>query len=445
MPTFDNIIIGAGPGGYHLAADLASKGESVMVVERRELGGTCLNRGCIPTKCLCATASAAMSARSAAVLGVETGKIKINFPTAVARMKQVMDGLRQGVSSILTGCQTITGNATLVEPKTTTSVAAAVKVGDEIYDATKRIIIATGSRPAVLPIPGADIAITSDDALALDSLPESMVIVGGGVIGMEFASIFAALGVKITVIEFCKEILPPFDPELAKRLRSTLSRRGIDIIVGAAVKRLDRENNRVIVTYEGKRGEATIEADKVIMAVGRRPVVPEGLEKIGVKLTPKGFIEVDELMQTSIPGIYAIGDVNGLSMLAHSAYAHGRVVAENDASLFNRDCVPSIVFTEPEVAMVGPTAAELQSRGEEITIVKRPFASNGKAQAMGHSDGVLKLVTRASDGILLSATIIGPHAADLIAEATLHVAAHTPLSKIPDTIHAHPTLSEIFC
>ena len=440
--VFDNIVIGAGPGGYRLAADLAAKGESVAIVERDRLGGTCLNRGCIPTKCLAATASANLAVLSAPKLGIEPFDVCINFPAAVERMRSVMDGLRDGVSSVLGKCQVINGDAGLTRLD---SGSVAVKVGDETYEAAKRIIIATGSRPAVLPIPGAELAMTSDEALSLETLPASMVIVGGGVIGMEFASIFSALGVKVTVIEFCKEILPPFDSEVAKRLRTTLSRRGIDIITSAAVKSLVPNGDLIAVTYEGKRGEAVVEAEKVIMAVGRRPVLPDGLEEAGIKLTPKGFIEVDDMMRTSVPGIYAVGDVNGLSMLAHSAYAHGRVVAEEDPGLFNRDCVPSIVFTEPEVAMVGPTAAELQARGEDVTIIKRPFASNGKAQAMGHADGVLKMVARAGDGVLLSATIMGPHAADLIAEATLHVSYGTPVSKIPRTIHAHPTLSEIFC
>ncbi len=441
MPKVDNIIIGAGPGGYHLASELTAKGESVIVAERDNLGGTCLNRGCIPTKCLCASASAALAARSASSLGVNVGEVKIDFAKTSARMNEVMDDLRQGVASLLAGCTVINGNAMLVKSRE----SIAVQVGEETYEATKHIVIATGSRPAILQVEGAELAITSDKALSLESLPESMAIIGGGVIGMEFASAFSALGVKVTVIEFCKEILPPFDAEIAKRLRTTLSRRGIDILVNSAVKRLAEHDGKITVTYEGKRGEATVEADAVMMAVGRKPVVPDGAEEVGIKLTSKGFIEVDGHMQTSVPGIYAIGDVNGLSMLAHSAYAHGRVVAGDDPALFNRDCVPSVVFTEPEVAMVGPTAAELQARGEEISVIKRPLASNGKAKAMGHSDGVLKMVARAADGALLSATIIGHGAADLIAEATLHVATRTPVNKIADTIHAHPTLSEIFC
>lgn len=441
MTTFDIIIIGAGPGGYHLAADLARQGQTVAIIERDRLGGTCLNRGCIPTKCLSATASAATEARGAAALGVDVAGVSIDYPRAVSRMHQVMDTLREGVSSVLAGCTVIKGEAILCRD----SEGVTVRVGNDSLRASRRLIIATGSRPATLPVEGAELAITSDEALNLDKLPASMVIVGGGVIGMEFASIFSALGVKVTVIEFCKEILPPFDPEIAKRLRTSMSRQGIDIITGAAVRSLKRTGDPISVTYEGKRGEATVDADTVIMAVGRRPVLPEGTEEIGIKLTPRGFIEVDAEMQTSIPGIFAVGDVNGLSMLAHSAYAQGRVISHGNPAMFNPRCVPSVVFTHPEVAAVGPTAAELQAQGEEIAIVKRPFASNGKAQAAGTPDGVLKMITRASDGALLSATIIGPHAADLIAEAAIHVANATSVGDIPDIIHAHPTLSEIFC
>jgi len=437
---FDNIIIGAGPGGYELAAALAQKGESVMIAERDKLGGTCLNRGCIPTKCLVATAEAMISASEAPALGVEVGEIKIDFAKAAKRMNTVVEGLREGVRAELSKCAIVEGEAKLLPDGT-------VMVGENVYSANKRVVIATGSKPAILPIEGANLAATSDDVLSMTQLPESVIIIGGGVIGMEFTSILAALGVKTTVVEFCKEILPPFDPEVAKRLRMIMSRRGIDIITGAAVNKIEKtEDGNFRVTYTGKRGDVSINAAKVVMAVGRRPVIPEGTVEAGIKLSDKGFISVDKYMKTSVDGIYAIGDVNGLSMLAHAAIAQGRVIAEGDSSLFNPYKVPSIVFSYPEVAMVGLTPKVLEDNGLKYNTVKCMYAGNGKAQAMGKTDGFIKfaVLTEDSDRII-GVSIIGAHAADLIAEATMLITDRTSIHDVnKHYIHAHPTLSELF-
>ena len=439
MTTFDNIIIGAGPGGYELAACLASQGETVAVVERDHLGGTCLNRGCIPTKCLVATAEKVMSAKNADAFGCSIPEITVDYAKAIERMRSVVAGLREGVAAELKGCTVIQGEARLASGRK-------IEVDGEEYEASKRLVIATGSRPATLPIPGAELAMSSDDALAMDSLPSSVVIIGGGVIGMEFASVFSALGAKVTVVEFCKEILPPFDPELAKRLRTALSRRGIDIVVGAAVNKIEQKDGHLAVTYTGKRGDVTIEAEKAIMAVGRRPVVPEGTEEAGVQLTSKGFIAVDSLMRTNLDGVYAIGDVNGQLMLAHAAIAQGKVVAFEDEKLFNPYRVPSIVFTHPEVAQVGMTPAQLQENGLEFTPVKHLYASNGKAQAMGQAEGFVKFLTLDKHhGQVAGVSIIGAHAADLIAEATMIATDRLSLKDVAKRyIHAHPTLSELF-
>lgn len=440
MTLYDNIIIGAGPGGYELAATLASRGESVLIIERGHLGGTCLNRGCIPTKCLVATAKTALSAREASNFGVETGEVKVDFSKAAERMNAVVAALREGVKSELAKCTVLQGEARMMPD-------GKVQVGDEIFGAEKRTVIATGSRPALLPIEGASLAVTSDEVLSMDILPQSVVIIGGGVIGMEFASILSAFGVKTTVIEFCKEILPPFDPEVAKRLRTTMSRRGIDIVTGAAVNKIEHVDNGILkVTYAGKRGDNTIEAEKVIMAVGRRPVLPEGISEAGIELTEKGYIKVDKNMETSVKGVYAIGDVNGLMMLAHAAIAQGRVVAEGDGRLFNPYRVPSIVFTHPEVSMVGMTPAQLEEKGIKCSTTKHLYAGNGKAQAMGKPEGFIKFVTLTENNDRVAGvSIIGAHAADLIAEATMLVTDCVSLNDINKRyIHAHPTLSELF-
>lgn len=434
MTEVDNIIIGAGPAGYELAAEFSKRGESVIIVERESLGGTCLNRGCIPTKTLCASANAVIDARFAPALGIDTGEIKIDYNRISSRVHEVVAGLQEGVAALLANCTLIKGNAVFVSSNI-------IKVNNEDYSA-RRIVIATGSQPASLKIQGADLALTSDEALWMQQLPESMVIIGGGVIGMEFASIFSALGVKVTVVEFCKEILPTIDSEIAKRLRMTLSRRGVDIIVGASVQKIESNGSSLKVNYLCKKGEASVEAHKVIMAIGRRPVIPVGFEG---KLTSKGYVEVDEMMRTSVPGVYAVGDVNGLLMLAHAAYAQGRVILHDDPKMFCADNVPSVVFTNPEVACVGPSTESLDSRDIKYHVVKRPFASNGKAQADGHPDGVLKMIVSDDDDTVLSVTILGHHAADLISEATFIVTERIKYHEIASTfVHAHPTLSEIF-
>lgn len=440
MIEFDNIIIGAGPGGYELAARLAARGESTAVVERSYPGGTCLNRGCIPTKCLCAAASALLSLKHLPQMGVSTDFRGFDYTVAAGRKDAVVEQLRGAVLATLKDCTLIQGTARLLPERV-------VEVAGELYHAARRLVIATGSEPAVLPVEGADLALSSDEALALTELPESIIIIGGGVIGMEFASMYNAMGVDVTVVEYCPEILPPFDADIAKRLRTGLTRRGINIIVNARVESISRkDNNMLSVHYSGKRGPAVAEATTVLMAVGRKPIVPEGCAEAGIELTGRGFIAVDSLMRTSAEGVYAIGDVNGLSMLAHSAIAQGRVVENNEASLFRKDAVPSVVFTSPEVAQTGPTATALAAEGIACKAIRRSYGSVGKALADGY-EGTIKILVSDDDEMrILGISILGPHAADLIAEATVLVTDAVPLDKVASRyIHAHPTLSEIFC
>lgn len=437
MIKFDNIIIGAGPGGYELAAALSHRGESVAIIEREYLGGTCLNRGCIPTKTLCASANAILNASFASNLGVNIDSVKVDYSFINNRIGKVVEGLRDGIASLLNKCEVIQGEASLVSSNQ-------VKVNEQTYQAD-RIVIASGSRPASLPIPGVEYAITSDEALWLTELPESVAIIGGGVIGIEFASIYNALGVNVTVIEFCKEILPPVDPEIAKRLRTSLSRRGIYIITGSAVKSIEKLPETMRIHYQGKKGEAFVDAKTTIMAVGRRPVVPDGFVENGGRLNEKGFISVDEYMRTSIENVYAIGDVNGLLMLAHAAYAQGNVILHKNPGLFDTSKIPSVVFSSPEVATVGPTPSQLEEAGIKVHAVKRPFASNGKANADGHPDGLLKMLVRDDDNTVAAVSIIGHHAEALLAEATIIVTSRmTPEDISLKYVHAHPTLSEIF-
>lgn len=430
MQEFDTIIIGSGPGGHNLAAALAAGGERVALVERGALGGTCLNCGCIPTKCLAASADALRICRTATDFGVDCAVAGFDYPRALRRMESVVASLRQGVQTMLRDVTYIEGEAHLLPDKV-------VQVGaDALYSATRRVVIATGSAPAPLRVEGAGYAIDSTRALALPELPASAVIIGGGVIGIELATIWSTMGVDVTVVEYCKEILPGFDADVAKRLRSYLSRAGVRILTGAEVRSISSGS----VHYADRKGESDVQAEIVVAAVGRRPVLPDGLAECGVELTPRGFIAVDAHMATSVPGIYAIGDVNGLSMLAHSATAQATVIATGNTAAFDSAAVPAVVFTHPEVAQVG-----IVPEGVATKTVKHMFGGVGKALAMGEAEGYAKFVCRESDMAIMQVSIIGPHASDLIAEATILVREQIPLHEVSARyIHAHPTLSEIF-
>lgn len=428
MNSADIIVIGAGPGGYTTAAGAASAGMKTVLFERGHLGGTCLNRGCIPTKALCRSAEIADAVAEAAAFGLRIdGTVTPDYATASRRKDEVVATLREGVAEELRGVEVISAEARFTGPHT-------IEAGGEEWTAPK-IIIATGSRPASLPIPGAELAIDSDRALGLEQLPESMIIIGGGVIGMEFASIFSSFGVRVTVIEYYPEILPPFDAEIAKRLRMSLKRKGIEIITGAAVKAI---TPGLTVEYEAKGKQRTATAEMVMMAVGRKAVLPDGLDKAGIA-TERGFITVDDRMMTSCDGVYAIGDVNGRCMLAHAADAQGRV-ALGQAEL--SDVIPSAVFTRPECAMVGLTESRCADSGLGFKVGKSTFRANGKAVAMGEPDGMVKVIVSTDSGRLLGCHICGAHAADIVQEAALAMSAGLPASAIADTIHGHPTLSE---
>lgn len=439
----DLLIIGGGPGGYEIAAEAAKEGRKVTLIERDALGGTCLNRGCIPTKCLCASAAAILSVKDAAKFGVEVEGFKIDYLRAADRMRSVTDQLRSGIEALLKDVEIIKGEASLSKA----GDRVAVEVNGERFTADQ-ILIATGSKPASLPIEGAELAVTSDDVLKFKELPESVAIIGGGVIGMEFASILSAFGVDVTVIEYCPEILPAFDKETAKRLRSTLSRRGVKIIVGAAVKSLrahlpeDPAMGYISVAYSGKKGDESIDCKVAVMAVGRKAVLPAGCEEAGIAVSKRGFIEVDDNMRTSMPDVYAVGDANGLCMLAHAASAQARLALGIDVDM---DFVPSAVFTIPECAMVGLTEEACQKEGIQYAKAKAMFAANGKALAMGESDGFVKVLYSPATRLLLGVHVIGPHAADIIAEATACMAEGATIDSIAKgIIHGHPTLSETF-
>lgn len=428
MRECDVIIIGTGPGGMDAAALALKAGLDTVVIERDLLGGTCLNRGCIPTKALCRSAVVVHDVRNSAAFGVDIPSFSLNYAAAASRKDEIVAQLRENVSLLLQKAEIVKGEARFVS-------SHVLEVDGEQYTAPK-VIIATGSKCASLPIEGDDLTIDSDVLLSMTALPRSMCIIGGGVIGMEFASILAAFGVEVTVVEYCKEILPNFDKDIAKRLRMALTKQGVKIITQAQVTAV-KPGKTVEYTAKGKPGE--IVAEEVLMAVGRRPVVPDGAQEAGIELN-RGAIKVNEEFMTSVPGVYAIGDVNASLMLAHVASAQASAVMGHRKNL---EAVPAAVFTQPECAMVGLTEDMCKERGLNVVTSKALFRGNGKAVAMGEIDGIAKIIVDADSRKLLGAHICGPHAADLIQEIAVAMVAGCTVDDIKRTIHGHPTLGEV--
>lgn len=424
MKRYDLIVIGAGPGGYECAAMGAADGLSTLLIERDALGGTCLNRGCIPTKTLCRSAQIAADVADAGAYGIVTGPWHADMPAIMARKNAVVAQLREGVDMLTAGCDRISGTARLAAPDV-------VEVNGEQFTAD-RIVVATGSVAATLPVPGAELCVSSDTMLDLTELPASLVVIGGGVIGLEFASIYSALGTEVTLVEYAPEILPAFDRDVAKRLRSLMQKRGVSIAVGARVTGITQGNGELTVNYEMKGKPRAATGAMVLMAVGRRPLLPDGLTR--------EMLDTLDPATLRIPGtpLYVIGDANGRCMLAHAASAQARMVMGRQV---NMDVIPSAVFTMPECASVGLTEARAAESGLEFHTVKGMFRSNGKALAMGEPDGLVKLLLT-PDGHILGCSIVGPHAADLIAEVALAMSAGLTATALTATIHAHPTLSE---
>ena len=437
----DIIIIGAGPGGYETAVEATRKGLSVVIVERDALGGTCLNRGCIPTKALLRSAEVVETIRKAEEFGINASVNSIDFAKAAERKDAIVAQLRDGVASLLKNADValVEGDAEIVSPHE-------VKIGDTTIIADKAIIIATGSEPSSLPIEGAELTINSDQLLSLTELPKSMTIIGGGVIGLEFAGILNNFGTEVTVVEYCKEILPNFDRDIAKRLRTALARRGVKFVVDAAVTSVAKaDDGGFAVSFERKGKTDSVVSDAVLMAVGRRPVLPKGAAEAGVSIGRRG-IEVDDNMRSSVAGIYAIGDVNGRCMLAHAASAQGRVALADiigEKSGIDLSVIPSAVFTTPEAAMVGITEETAIANGIDVSVCKSMFRANGKALALGETDGLVKILYDNASGLVLGCHILGPHASDIITEVTLAIANRLTVTDILNTIHSHPTLSEV--
>lgn len=438
----DLIIIGAGPGGYETALLAAGRGKKVVLINGGRIGGTCLNEGCIPTKCMVKDAAVIADCNSGE-FGLSDLNFRIDFNKVVTRREKVVSQLRDGVAGLLQKA-----GVTVVDGKAAFKSSSIVEVEDKEYEADN-IIIATGSSSKALPIPGADADFVMDSSaiLKLEYVPAHLVIVGGGVIGLEFASVFNAFGSEVTVVEFMKNIAPTFDSDISKRLKQSLTKRGIKIITGAAVNKIEQnEDYQIVTTYDLKGKEETVISSDILMAVGRKPNV-EGLnlEAAGVEYSPKG-IPVDDDMRTNVSHIYAVGDVNARMMLAHVASYQGiralnAIDGIKDSIRF--DVVPAALFTNPECAMVGKTEEQCKAEDLSIKIGKSFYRANGKALAGGEPDGICKLIFDADSDLLLGAHIMGAEAALLAQQCCDFITAGRTREQISQTIFGHPTLSEI--
>ncbi len=436
------LIIGAGPGGYETALAAAKRGVEVVLVEAGPVGGTCLNEGCIPTKSFCKNAQLLEQLREAEAFGVSELAYNFDFKAVTARKNAVVEQLRGGVESLLSHklITLVRGRASFKDPHTVT-------VGDEEYSADY-IIIATGSVSASLPVPGADLEgiLTSKEILDIEELPKKLCVIGGGVIGLEFASIFNSFSCEVTVLEYCKEILPRFDTDLAKRLKQCLGKKGIDINTQSQVLSISKEGDQYKVTFLRKGKEESVVADRVLMAVGRKANVDSlNLSEAGVEFGPRGVV-VNEVMQTSQPHIYAVGDINGKMMLAHAAIFQGLVAldhmmgVDNDIDL---SVMPAAVFTSPEAASVGKTEDECKEAGIKVKCLKSFFRANGKAVTMGETEGFCKLIVEEETGLLLGCHLFGPHSSDIVQEVCALISRKSTLKQLQDIIHTHPTLTEV--
>ena len=445
------IVIGAGPGGYETAVEARRRGFEVILVTSGKLGGTCLNQGCIPTKCFC------HDARTGTPLS-----------EMVARKRQVVEKLGSGVEQMLKGVEIIRGIArvadertVLVWPTEEESIQNQTSAENEPALSLKadKIIIATGSHTAWLRIPGADTVagvLSSTDILNLEEQPQRLTVIGGGVIGLEFASIFNSLGSEVTVIEYCRNILPNLDSDIAKRLRQILSKRGVRFILGAAVTSIQASGEGQQVNYLAGNETGSIESDKVLMACGRVPDVRVAYGCKGLEFNRKGIV-VDENMQTSLKGVYAVGDVNGKMMLAHAAVFQGKValnhICESEGlpvhSRIRQDIIPSAVFTCPPLSSVGLSEEACKERGIEYKVFKSLYGASGMALASDCGEGICKVLAAKPgqegfrDWQILGCHIVGENAPDLISEVAVLMNYDATVDELSDIIHPHPSFSEL--
>ncbi|MCI8993518.1 MAG: dihydrolipoyl dehydrogenase [Eubacterium sp.] len=439
MIKYETAVIGGGPGGYIAAIRSAQLGKKTVIFEKRDMGGTCLNRGCIPTKTLLHSAELYAELGTAKKLGIRVDQYDFDYKKMAKRKDKVVKTLKSGVENLVQGhgAAAVNAEAVLVDAHT-------IKAGDELYEA-ENIILASGSVPANIPIPGADKpgVVNSDGVLSMETCPDSVVIVGGGVIGIEFATLFSDLGKKVTIIEMLPSILFGNEPDICCTMAGILTDRGVAIHTDAKVLEIQ---DGLTVKFEKDGAVMEAAGQMVIMAAGRRPdTAGLGLDAAGVE-TERGFVKTDAEMRTSVPNIYAIGDITGKMQLAHVATAQGIVAAHNAAGEhqhMNYDAVPGCIYSTPEIATVGLTEEKAVANGYEVKTGRFNVSGNGRSLAINCQDGFSKVVTDAKTGKILGCHLIAPHATEMIAEATLAIRQNLSVEQVGETIHAHPTVSEI--
>lgn len=441
---YDIAIIGGGPGGYVAAIYAGKKKVKVALIEKGELGGTCLNRGCIPTKTLIHSANLFQAIMSAKEFGITIDNVNFEWNLLQKKTSRVVKTLTSGIQNLLSANKVtvIQGFAKLSDKNT---IHISSSTGQSTITADN-IILATGSVPTSVSVPGHNLnnVITSDQALFLEQIPSSMLIIGGGVIGLEIGYIYKTFGTKVTIVEMLPEILPRQDEEVSKELRKHLERQGIKIYTNSTVRDIKEQDGILQTTFDTREGTKTIDSEKVLMATGRAPVV-DAFRDLGLIIEKTG-VAVDEYLKTSIDNIYAVGDVTGKSMLAHVASHQGITAVKNilgEKQKIDYKAIPSCIYTNPEVASVGMTEQEARRIFKDNVKVGRfPYAASGKAMTLGERTGFVKIIAESKYNEILGVHIIGPSATELAAEACLAIKLECTAEELTNTIHAHPTLSE---
>lgn len=441
----DALVIGAGPGGYVAAIRLAQLGKKTLVVDKEFVGGVCLNVGCIPSKALINAAKTFEKTKAADKMGIIVESVHLDFAKLQDWKNGVVKKLTGGIGQLLkgNGAEYLAGTAKFRSAK---EVEVQTASGPVLVQA-ENVIIATGSRPIQIPgFPFGDHVMSSTEALNLDAVPEKLVVIGGGYIGLELGTAYAKLGAAVTVVEGTDSLLPGVDPELVQVVARKLKAKGIEVITGAKAVGYEPKGAKAAVKLDVGGKAESIECDKILVTVGRRPNTENlGLEAIGVKVE-RGFITVDAQLRTNVPGVYAIGDVAGQPMLAHKASMEAEVAAEVIAghkhAAWDAKTVPAVIFTDPEIATCGLTPVEAEAQGRDVAVGKFLFAASGKAMTTGETDGFVKVLVDKKTHEVLGFGIVGPQASDLVAEATLAIEMGAFVDDLGLTIHAHPTLPE---
>lgn len=450
MSDYDVIVIGAGPGGYVCAIRAAQLGKKVAIVEREWLGGVCLNVGCIPSKALLKNAEVAYTLRERGVeFGFEVQGLKLDFGAAVKRSRRIANRLSKGVNLLMrkNKIDIHMGTAKFID---TNRLTATGEDGATTTLQAKNIVIATGASPMI--IPGVDIdgkrVVTYREAILQEQLPKSVVIIGAGAIGLEFATIWSSYGVEVTIIEMLPRIAPLEDEEVSVELTKAFNKRGIQVLAGTKVEGIEVQEVGVKVKVAGSNGERVLDAEQALVATGFTPnTTGLGLHEIGVALSEKGLVEIDERMATNVASVWAIGDVTGKLMLAHVASAMGIVCAENIAGIetvsLDYEMMPRGTYCQPQVASFGLTEAQARERSYKVKVGRFPFRANGKALGLGDYEGWVKLVIEAEYGEILGGHLIGPEVTELLPELTLAQMMELTAAEIGRNVHTHPTLSEV--